>query len=158
MREKQLSRTSYYRYLREKLYPRLRVVKFNFYLHRKGMVKDTVHTTELDTVYMRGVQCLRDHDYEAAIKRLQPYKDFNTAVAYVALDRNSSAKEILKDLERTAAVDYLLAILYSRDGDEQNAVQCYIHACAREPSYVHRGNLDPEISALIRKYDLNKDQ
>lgn len=158
LREKQLSRTPHYRYMREKLYPRLRIVKFNFYLHRKGMVKDTIHTTELDTVYMRGVQYLRDHDYEAALKRLQPYKDFNTAVAYVALDRNSSAKEILKNLERTAAVDYLLAILYSRDGDEQNAVQCYLHACAREPSYVHRGNLDPEISALIRKYDLNSEQ
>lgn len=157
MREKQLSRTSHYRYLREKLYPRLRIVKFNFYLHRKGMVKDTIHTTELDTVYMHGVQSLRDHDYEEALKCLQPYKDFNTAVAYVALDRNSSAKEILCGLERTAAVDYLLAILYSREGDEQNAVQCYIHACAREPSYVHRGNLDPEISALIRKYDLNKE-
>ena len=158
MREKQLSRSPHYRYLREKLYPRLRIVKFNFYLHRKGMVKDTIHTTELDTVYMRGVQCLRDHDYEEALKLLQPYKDFNTAVAYVALDRNSSAMEILRGLETTGAVNYLLAILYSREGDEKNAVQCYIHACAQEPSYVHRGNLDPEISALIRKYDLNKEQ
>ena len=158
MREKQLSRSPHYRYMREKLYPRLRIVKFNFYLHRKGMVKDTIHTTELDTVYMRGVQCLRDHDYEEALKLLQPYKDFNTAVAYVALDRNSSAMEILRGLETTGAVNYLLAILYSREGDEKNAVQCYIHACAQEPSYVHRGNLDPEISALIRKYDLNKEQ
>ncbi len=155
IREKQLSRSPHYRYLREKLYPRLRVVKFNFFLHRKGMLKDTVHTTELDTVYMRGVQYLRDHDYEEALKRLQPYKDFNTAVAYVALDRNSSAMEILRRLEPDGPVNYLLAILYSREGDEQRAVQCYVHACAQEPSYVHRGNLDPEISALIKKYDLN---
>lgn len=155
IREKQLSRSPHYRYLREKIYPRLRVVKFNFFLHRKGMLKDTVHTTELDTVYMRGVQYLRDHDYEEALKRLQPYKDFNTAVAYVALDRNSSAMEILRRLEPDGPVNYLLAILYSREGDEQSAVQCYVHACAQEPSYVHRGNLDPEISALIKKYDLN---
>ncbi|MBR0030260.1 MAG: hypothetical protein IJP55_08480 [Bacteroidales bacterium] len=155
IREKQLSRSPHYRYLREKIYPRLRVVKFNFFLHRKGMLKDTVHTTELDTVYMRGVQYLRDHDYEEALKRLQPYKDFNTAVAYVALDRNSSAMEILRRLEPDGPVNYLLAILYSREGDEQRAVQCYVHACAQEPSYVHRGNLDPEISALIKKYDLN---
>lgn len=155
IREKQLSRSPHYRYLREKIYPRLRVVKFNFFLHRKGMLKDTVHTTELDTVYMRGVQYLRDHDYEEALKRLQPYKDFNTAVAYVALDRNTSAMEILRRLEPDGPVNYLLAILYSREGDEQRAVQCYVHACAQEPSYVHRGNLDPEISALIKKYDLN---
>ena len=155
IREKQLSRSPHYRYLREKIYPRLRVVKFNFFLHRKGMLKDTVHTTELDTVYMRGVQYLRDHDYEEALKMLQPYKDFNTAVAYVALDRNSSAMEILRRLEPDGPVNYLLAILYSREGDEQRAVQCYVHACAQEPSYVHRGNLDPEISALIKKYDLN---
>ncbi len=155
IREKQLSRSPHYRYLREKIYPRLRVVKFNFFLHRKGMLKDTVHTTELDTVYMCGVQYLRDHDYEEALKKLQPYKDFNTAVAYVALDRNSSAMEILRRLEPDGPVNYLLAILYSREGDEQRAVQCYVHACAQEPSYVHRGNLDPEISALIKKYDLN---
>ena len=157
LREKQLSKMPQYRYMREKLYPRLRIVKFNFYLHRKGMVKDTVHTTELDTAYMNGVQCLRDHDYEEALKRLLPYKDFNTAVAYVALDRNSSAMEILQGLEPTGPVNYLLAIIYSRQGDERKAVQCYIHACAQEPSYVHRGNLDPEISALIRKYDLRLD-
>lgn len=157
IRERAISRTSSYRHLREKLYPRLRIVKFNFFLHRKGMVKDTIHTTELDTVYMRGVSCLRDHDYETAIKLLQPYKDFNTAVACVALDRNSTAMEILSGLEKTAAVDYLYAILYARDGDDRNAVQHYIHACAAEPSYIHRGNLDPEISALIRKYDLRLD-
>ena len=63
--------------------------------------------------------------------------------------------EILRRLEPDGPVNYLLAILYSREGDEQRAVQCYVHACAQEPSYVHRGNLDPEISALIKKYDLN---
>ena len=40
-------------------------------------------------------------------------------------------------------------------GNEQMAVQCYLHACAKEPSYVHRGNLDPEISALIKAFALN---
>ena len=40
-------------------------------------------------------------------------------------------------------------------GDDQSAVQSYLHACSKEPSYVHRGNLDPEISALIKRYGLN---
>ena len=48
-REKAMQSKDYYRHLREKLYPRLRTVRFDFHLHRKGMVKDTVHTTVLDT-------------------------------------------------------------------------------------------------------------
>lgn len=156
LREKQLRSEKWYKYVVDTYYPQLRRVKFRIALIRKGMVKDTVHTTELDTVYMKGVQAIRDHDYEAAIAFLSPYHDYNTAVAYVALDRNASAFEILKDLPRTAQVNYMLALIYARRGDDQNAVQHYLNSCQQERSYVSRGNLDPEISALIKKYDLNK--
>lgn len=156
LRESRLKQEPYYRYMREQLYPRLRTVKFAFHLHRKGMVKDTVHTTELDSVYMRGVQAIRDRDYETALTLLRPYNDYNTAIAYVSLDYNASAMAILRQLEPTAQVNYMLAVLYSRRGDDQNAVQCYMRACRQDPSYVHRGNLDPEISVLIKRYALNK--
>ena len=72
------------------------------------------------------------------------------------MDYNESALSILKTLEKTAQVNYMLAIIYSRRGDDQNAVQHYMHACQMEPSYIHRGNLDPEISTLIKRYGLNK--
>ena len=157
-REKALSGTSMYRYLRENLYPRLRTVRFDFHLHRKGMVKDTVHTTELDTLYMTGVQAIRDRDYRRALEILRPYRDYNTAVACCLLDYNASAMAILAPLERTPQVDYLLAILFSRMGEDGKAVQHYLDACRRDPSYRHRGNLDPEISALIKTYDLNKEE
>ena len=155
-REKALRSESFYPRLRDELYPLLRTVQFNFYLHRKGMVKDTVHTTVLDTTYMSGVQALRDRDYEAALERLRPYGDFNTAVAYLSLDRNVSAMTILDSLPRTAKVNYMLAIIYARQGDERNAVQCYLTSCSQDPSFVHRGNLDPEISAIVRKYALDR--
>ena len=145
----------YYRHLADSLYPKLRVVDFAFHLHRKGMVKDTVHTTELDTDYMKGVQMLRDMDYDGAVRVLGPYRDYNAAVAYVAAGRNASALDTLSRLERTAQVNYLLAIVLSRQGDERGAVECYLRSCAQEPSLVHRGNLDPEISSLIRLYGLN---
>ena len=157
-REKALSGTSMYRHLRENLYPRLRTVRFDFHLHRKGMVKDTVHTTELDTLYMSGVQAIRDRDYKRALEILRPYQDYNTAVACCLLDYNASAMAILAPLERTPQVDYLLAILFSRMGEDGKAVQHYLDACRRDPSYRHRGNLDPEISALIKTYDLNKEE
>ena len=62
---------------------------------------------------------------------------------------------ILSGLKPTASVNYLMAILYARQGDEEEAVSRYLAACRQEPSYVHRGNLDPEISRLIKAYKLN---
>lgn len=155
LRERRLRDELCYSHLRDELYPLLRTVQFNFFLHRKGMVKDTVHTTVLDSTYMRGVQAIRDRDYATAVTLLTPYDDFNTAIAYLSLDRNQSAKSILERLPRTAPVNYMMAVLDSRLGDDAGAVQCYLTSCKQEPSYAHRGNLDPEISELIKKYNLN---
>ena len=157
-RDSKLKGTDFYSYLKDAVYPRLRTVKFNFFLHRKGMVKDTVHTTVLDSTYMRGVEALRDMDYETAVVLLGPYRDYNAAVAFMALDRNLSALEILEDMERTAELNYLLAILYSRTGEPEKAVECYMRACKENRSYVYRGNLDPEISVLIKTYGLNAEE
>lgn len=157
LREEALQKEPYYPYLRQELYPRLRTVRFDFFLHRKGMVKDTVHTTELDTTYMKGVECLKEREYEKALGYLKDYKDYNTAIAYLSLDYNASAMAILKDLPRTPQVNYMLALLYARGGDDQKAVQHYLDACREERSYVFRGNLDPEIYVLIQRYGLNRD-
>ncbi|MBR5275373.1 MAG: hypothetical protein IKU33_09065 [Bacteroidales bacterium] len=156
-REKTLQGRSYYGYLKESLYPKLRTVKFNFYLHRKGMVKDTVHTTVIDSTYMRGLQALKDMDYESALALLRPYKDFNTAIAFMGLNRNANALNILEKHEKTPEVNYLLAILYSRTGEPEKAVDCYMRSCRQNSSYVYRGNLDPEISVLIKTYGLNQE-
>ena len=156
-REEMLSRKPYYRFLREVLYPRLRTVKFDFHLHRKGMVKDTIQTTVLDEEYMAGVQAIRDRDYETAIQILRPYKDYNAAVAFCAMDYNASALAILETLPETDQVHYMLAVIYSRQGRDRDAVEHYLKACKLTPSYWHRGNLDPEIAALIKRYNLNSE-
>ena len=156
-REQQMRKADYFSYMKDAIYPRLRTVKFNFYLHRKGMVKDTVHTTVIDSTYMRGVAALKDMDWNAAIALLGPYNDFNTAVAYVGLDRNKNAMRILSKLERTPEVNYLLALLYSREDEPEKAVECYMRACKQNRAYVYRGNLDPEISVLIKTYGLNQE-
>ena len=147
-REEVLQKLGCYRHLREKVYPRLRTVKFDFYLHRKDMQKDTVHTTVIDSTYMAGVQAIRDRDYETAVTLLRPYQDYNAAVAFCALDYNASALAILERLHRTDQVNYMLAIVYSRLGEIEKAVRCYEEACRQNPGFVHRGNLDPEISRL----------
>ena len=154
-REKALQKTADYRYIRDVLYGNLRTVKFDFFLHRKGMIKDTVHTTELDSVYMKGVQALEDRDYENAVQLLRPYMDYNSAVAFVCMDYNQSALSVLTTLPRTAQRDYMLAIVYARLGKEQKAVEHFLQSVEQDYSMRHRGNLDPEVSQLIKKYGLD---
>jgi hypothetical protein len=101
------------------------------------------------------VQLIRERDYKGALEVLRPYSDYNTAVALVALDRNASAMEILEPLPEDARTDYLRALVSARQGDERSAVEYYLRSCAQDAAFIHRGRLDPEISALIKKYDLN---
>ena len=156
-REQLMRQDDSYPYLVKELYPKLRKVVFSFRLHRRDMLQDTIHTTVLDTTYMAGVQAIRDRDYSRALTLLRPYADYNTAIAYCCLDYNASALSILEKEERTPEVDYMLALIYARQGDDRGAVESYLRSCAQNTAYVHRGNLDPEISALIRKYNLNQE-
>lgn len=154
-REKALQQTKDYRYIRSELYAKLRTVKFDFFLHRKGMIKDTIHTTEIDSVYMRGVQALEDRNYEEAVQLLRPYMDYNSAVAFVCMDYNQSALSVLSTLPRSAQRDYMLAVVYARLGKEQKAVEHFIQSVEQDYSMRHRGNLDPEVSQLVKKYNLD---
>lgn len=155
-RETALQAEPFYRHLREKLYPKLRAVRFDFYLHRRGMTQDTVHTTLPDTVYRDGLRALRERDYVRAVTLLRPYRDRNAAVAFLCAGYDASAREILDGLERTAAVEYMTAVLHARAGEERPAVEAYLQACRMDPSFVHRGQLDPEIAELIREFGLDR--
>ena len=152
LRENRMRRLQGYRHIRESIYPRLRTVRFNFYLHRKGMVEDTVISTVVDTAYMSGVRAIEDRDYRKAITILRPYGDYNLAVAYCAMGYNASAEDILRKLPESDRTDYMLALVLSRTGREREAVRLYLRACEKNPALVHRGNLDPEISGLMDKY------
>lgn len=157
VRESKLIREPYYRHIVEEHYPSLRFVSFLCHLHRKSQVQDTLVTTVVDTAYMRGVELLKSRNYEDALSILAPYKDFNAALAYMSLDYNATAAEILERLPADAPVLYILAISYSRRGREKDAVRCLLEAVSLEPAYKYRGNLDPEIAAIIRKYNLFED-
>lgn len=148
--ERTISSMKSYRYLREKLYPKLRSVRFDFYLHRKGMVKDTVHTTELDSVYMAGVEALRNLEYKKAVSILRPYGDFNSALAFMAADYNHSALDVLGRLDESdPRVCYLKAMVLSRLEQHQEAEKYYRLAVAMEPSLEYRANLDPEMFRIV---------
>ena len=111
-------------------------------------------STQVDTLYRRGVRAIIDRDYKTAVSILKPYRDYNSAVALCALDYNATALSVLQDCAPSARVEYLKAILHARRSEDREAVECYLRACEGERSYVHRGNLDPEIAGLIKLYNL----
>ena len=149
--EKELSRLSEYRYLREKLYPQLRSVRFDFYLHRKGMQKDTIHTTEIDSVYMAGLQALTDLDYKRAVGILRPYDDYNAALAFISADYNHSALDVLGRLDdRDPKVCYLMAMVLARLGQLEEAMKYFELCIVYDPYMEHRANLDPEMHQLVK--------
>lgn len=153
-REYMLRKSACYTHIRDELYPKLRRVKFDFFMHRKGMLKDTIHTTELDTLYMNGLAALQNRDYKRAVTLLRPYGDINSAVAYICMDYNSSALELLERLPDGAHKEYMLSVVHSRLGNEELAVGHFINSVKLDPSMRHRGNLDPEIYHLIRRYNV----
>lgn len=150
--EKKISTLSQYRYLREKIYPKLRSVSFDFHLHRVGMVKDTVHTSELDTVYMSGLKALEDLDYKEAVRILRPYADYNAALALMAADYNHTALELLNKMkDDNAKVCYLKAVLLARSRQMPEALKYLELSIAYDQSMEYRANLDPELDELIKQ-------
>ena len=148
--EMALARLQEYHYLREKIYPKLRSVKFEFYMHRVGMVKDTVHTSEVDSVYMAGLDALRNMDYKGAVMLLKPYKDYNSALALLSADYNHTALDVLQELSSDdPKVCYLMAIVLSRLEQKEEASKYLDLAIAYDPMLKYRANLDPELSGYI---------
>ncbi len=154
--EYRLTQLPEYRYLREKLYPQLRSVRFDFFMHRIGMQKDTVHTTELDTVYMAGVAAMKALDYKKAVTILRPYDDYNAALAFMSADYNHSALDVLGRLDDTdPKVCYLKAMVLSRMEQHEEAMKYYKLCLAYDPYMRYRANLDPEMHLLVKQDENN---
>lgn len=150
--ERKLSRMSEYRYMRERIYPKLRSVSFDFHLHRVGMQKDTVHTTELDTAYMAGLEALKNLDYKKAVAVLRPYDDYNSALAFMSADYNHSALDVLNRLDdHDPKVCYLKAMVLARLEMDDEAMKYFELSIAYDPYMEYRANLDPEMFSLVKK-------
>lgn len=140
-----------YAYIRSVIYPQLRAVNFRYSLRRKGMVKDTIHTTELDTAYARGVQLLQKRKYAKALYILNDYNDRNTVVAHLSMDHNERAMELLATMPKDAVTEYLRAIACSRLGRKAEGREHFLEACRLDGRMEYRGNLDPEIAELLKQ-------
>lgn len=140
-----------YAYIRSVIYPQLRAVNFRYNLRRKGMVKDTIHTTELDTTYTRGVELLQKRKYAKALYVLNDYNDRNTVVAHLSMDHNERAMELLAAMPKDAVTEYLRAIACSRLGRKAEGREHFLEACRLDGRMEYRGNLDPEIAELLKQ-------
>ncbi len=138
-------------WIKANLYPYLRAVNFRYDLRRVGMVKDTVHTTELDTAYARGVELLRKRKYARALYILNGYNDRNTVVAHLSMGHDERALELLDTMPKDAVTEYLRAIACSRLGRKEEGREHFLQACRLDPRMEYRANLDPEITELLKR-------
>lgn len=107
-----------------------------------------------DSLYTKGLLLLSERRWEEALAILAPYEDYHSALAYIALEYNATAADILKKLPETPLGDYLLALSYSRRGLEDEATASLTKAVELQPSLRYRANLDPEIAALTARNHL----
>ena len=140
-----------YRYLKESVYPWLRAVTIRYDLRRVGMIQDTIHTREVDSAYMRGVDFLQKRKYAKALYILHDYRDRNTVVALLSLGHDAQALKMLERLGQSAIVEYLKAVACSRLGHKSEGRKHFLKACALDERMQFRANLDPEITELLKE-------
>ena len=148
--------SSDYEYIFSELYPKLRVVNFTFHNSRRNMVQDTIYSTTIDTVYASAIKMMDNREYKEALQILGEYNDYNTAICYMSLGYNKSAVEIFSTLPVTADTEYMMAILSARLGDNADAIKRFLHACKMDESKAQRGEMDPELAVLIKRYNLTQ--
>lgn len=159
-RRERLIRSRYkqeYAYMFDHLFPPMRAVDFRFSLSRRGMKQDTLFTNEPDTTYAQAVEYLEKRKYTQALEILRPYEDVNTGIAYMSLGYDKAALRIFEKSVQTADVKYMEAILQARLGDEEKAIRLLLSAADMTPQMKFRANLDPELSLLVKKYGLFKE-
>ena len=153
-RREQVIRERYpaeYQNIKENVYPWLRAVTMRYDLRRRGMIRDTIHTREVDTAYMRGVDLLQKRRYAKALYNLLEYRDRNTVVTLLSLGHDAQALEILAGLEKSATTEYLKAVACSRLGRKAEGREHFLTACGMDERMQYRGNLDPEITELLKQ-------
>lgn len=100
--------------------------------------------------YARGVELLRKRQYARALYILDSYNDRNTVVAHLSMGHDSRALEILAALPIDAVTEYLRAIACLRLGHKEEGREHYLEACRLDERMEYRGNLDPEITELLK--------
>lgn len=121
-REAKMKERPWYSYVKDELYPLLRVVEAGFHCHRPGMEVDSLVTRGVDTAYAEGLSALRNGEERKARILLEGYGDYNSALACLMDGDAPGCLRILSSLEECPAVDYLNALAYASMGEKGKAL------------------------------------
>ncbi|WP_276881558.1 MULTISPECIES: hypothetical protein [Bacteroides] len=102
--------------------------------------------------YAEGLRLLQEREYRAALKILEKYPDYNTALCLTCLGYHSEAADLLAQLPKSARREYIYAVVCARLQNAYEAVEHLLEACRRDPDMVLRVNMDPELSDLIPQF------
>lgn len=108
-RENTMKKHSYYNYMSKELYPKIRVVKFDFHMHRKGQELDTIWRKVPSERYKEGVEALRLFDFIKAESILKDYPSYNAAICFIVRKKPLQAIEILESPKIKIDFDYFKA-------------------------------------------------
>ena len=98
------------------------------------------------------MDALKNLDYKTAAAMLGPYRDYNAALALASSGYDDTALSVLSELDAPdAKADYLGAVLLARTGRQDLAEEYFMRSVRKDPAMVHRANLDPELSDIVKK-------
>jgi hypothetical protein len=143
----------------DSIYPRLARTDVTFHLRRTDMTEDKeVRKEYKGEQYEQALALLQEREYWKALQILSTYGDYNTALCLACLGYNAKAYELLMEFPKDASNEYLLAILSARLNREAEAVEHLSEAFKLDSTKRYRISVDPEVSALVQKYDVLKNR
>lgn len=144
-----------YAIIRDSIYPLLEKVEVEFNMHRVDMNQQTEERREYREGYEEGLRLLLEREYWKAMDILANYPDYNAALCLTCLGYNAKAYDLLKGLPKTSNNEYLLAILAERLNKGEEAADHLLESFKLDSSKVYRAPLDPEVMAIMKKYNIN---
>ena len=144
-----------YKIIYEKIYPQLAKADIVFNMHRTNITDEVTVDVQERPGYEEALKYMVDREYKKAFDILADYPDYNTALCLVCMGYNAKALELLKQLPQTGNTEYLLAILAVRAEDDNAAIEHLRKAVEMDPTKEYRIPLDPEMSNLVKKHNLN---
>lgn len=143
-----------YKIISDSIYPQLNKIDIVYYLSRPNMVAADSMQFEVRDGYEEGLRLLQEREYWKAIDILAKYPDYNTALCLTCMGYNGKAYDLLVKLTPNEHTEYLMAILKSRLGKEEEAVGHLLKAIDLSPTKAYRATMDAEVLALVKKYNL----
>ncbi|MFQ8805510.1 MAG: hypothetical protein ACLR8Y_10820 [Alistipes indistinctus] len=127
-------------------------MELRYYLQRVGMTQDTVHTMEVDTLYLpRGRRLLEERNYRCGSRHLAPLcRPQCEAIALLSLGKDERALDVLYGLPEDDRSLCLRAIALARLERKTKPSKPSPGACALDPNLEYRAGLDPELNELIK--------